>query len=67
VCTLPTLWRCPFIQRLRSWIAGHLAAVVTLLSLGKIKVDPTGTFLSEKGRDGLAQESMEAPPPEPPG
>jgi hypothetical protein len=62
--TSPCLASCPhrrwsFIQRLRGHIAAFLAAIVTVLSLGRIRVDPSGTALADRGRQGVAKERRE--------
>jgi hypothetical protein len=53
--------RCPFIQRLRARAAGFIALAITILTLGKIKVDPTGTMVQDRGRGGIDSAVSAAP------
>ena len=62
---VPLTRRCPFIQRLRGHIAANLAMVIAILTLRKIKVDPSGLHLTDKGRMGV--DSAERAPAEPEG
>ncbi len=43
----------PFIQRLRSHIAAVVAQVITILTLGRLEVDPTGRHTKDHGRGGV--------------